>query len=118
MAISNESSDIWARANTKTSAQHGIDGSNPADAFFEIEPVHKLIERVGTDPDALSQLAARSSELTEAQRVAALKAATPPKEPKARKASKAKAKPEAAPAPRSFLGLSASRLGFGKAARS
>ena len=112
MKLSKESATLWSRANKKTDAQNGLDGSDPADAFTPPVPIHTLIEQVNTNPGALSQLARRAGELTDAQRVEFLTKYSPP-EPKA-----AKAKPKAAPVSRSFKGLSAARLGFRRCANS
>lgn len=103
MKTQHASADLWDRANKKTSARHGIGA--PADAFSEVIPIHRLVDTVASDPEALSQLARRSGELTEEQRRAALKAYKAPKEPKVRNA--AKVKPKAAPpAARGMSGIS------------
>ncbi len=98
MPISKESAALWDRANKRTAAQHGLPGSDPADAITKAVTIKSLIRSIGSNPDALELLASRSHELTDAQRMAALKAFAPPKAAKV-----AKAQPKAAPKARSRL---------------
>ena len=88
MKTSNASADLWARANLKTSARHGITGSDPADALTPPVPIHKLIEKIN-EPGNLDLLAARSHELSPEQRRKALRTYRPKEVPKARTAAKA-----------------------------
>ncbi len=91
MKTQNASADLWANAHKRINAQNGM--GDPADAIIKVIPIHTLVETIGTDPAALSQLARRSGEMTEDQRTAALKAFCPPKEaPKTRKAAKVEPK--------------------------
>ena len=113
MKISKASSNLWANANKKTLAQFGMGAAG--DAFTPPVPVHKFIEPINSDPESLGRLAARKGEMTEAQRIRALRAYKGP--PEAPKAARKAAKPEPK-LPPNFKGLSASRLGFGRGARS
>ena len=90
MPISKETAALWDRANRRNAARIGL--GDRADALHQIPTIKALIASIGTNPAALELLAARSHELTDAQRTAALKAACP-----APKAHKPKAAPKVSP---------------------
>ena len=81
MKTSKASAALWNNANRRNNARIGL--GDPADALHPVVTIKQLIRSIGTNPAALELLAARSHELTPAQRTAALKAFAPPKEPKA-----------------------------------
>ena len=83
MKTSKASAELWDNANRRNAAQNGM--GDPADALHKVITVKSLIRQIGTNPAALELLAARSHELSPAQRTAVLKAYLPPKEPKAAK---------------------------------
>ena len=87
MKTSKATAALWDNANRRNAARIGI--GDRAAAFHQIPTIKQLIGQIGTDPNALELLASRSHELTPAQRLAALKAFAPPKEPKAPKTTKA-----------------------------
>ena len=101
MKTSKASAALWANANRRNAARIGL--GDPADAKHEILTIKSLIQSVGKNPAALELLASRAHELTDAQRMAALRAYAPPKEPKARKPKAARVEPTAALNARSRL---------------
>ena len=85
MKTSKSAASLWDNANRRNAARIGI--GDRAAAFHQIPTIKSLIRQISTDPNALELLAARSHEMTDAQRTAALKAACPPtKAPKVTKA--------------------------------
>ncbi len=112
MKTSKASAALWNNANRRNNARIGL--GDPADALHPVVTIKQLIRSIGTNPAALELLAARQHELTPEQRRAALEAHGAAA-PKVRKPMAAKVAP---PAAARFLGLSHSRLGFGKRAPS
>ena len=111
MKPSKASAALWDRANKRTAARHGLPGSDPGDAKHEILTVKQLIASIGKNPNALELLAARSHELSPAQRLKALKAF----EAAAPKARKAEAAPKASPPAPSRLSRTLAAVGlYGK----
>ena len=99
MKTSKASAALWSNANRRTSAERGL--GDPANAMHEIVTIKQLMRQIGTNPDALGLLAARSHEMTPEQITVVLKAhgAAAPK------ARKPKAAKPAMPAPGARRGL-------------
>ncbi len=90
MKTSKASAALWSNANRRTSAERGL--GDPRAAMYPVVTIPQLIASIGVNPDAAELLAARSHELSDEQRTAALRALDAAA-PKARKTAKAKAKP-------------------------
>ena len=86
MKTSKATAALWDNANRRNAARIGL--GDRADALHSVTTIPQLIRSIRKNPAALELLAARSHELTDAQRMAALKAFAPPKEPKVTKAAK------------------------------